>query len=476
MMVKMTWAKLLSVDCREASLVGGTTGSGGKAESTPIVAVDLASRKGRCEMTTLVEKYLTTRIAGENLDGGALVGTDSTKVLFDEELEKQRINEGKDGKVGSNGSGRTTRTVQYSVGRGQWLLRGHSTDELVEVGFSGLCGTHSFLEDRSSNNLFEVQRFWAFQQHHNTRDASGLADAALILSKLGSDEETCRHCGQRFRVQDNTSGSCAYHANTDGELGEYKEHGREGLYKWTCCGKTREFAPGCSSRTHMCRDLMLCVRADADAPVLLGGVDLIVLKTLELSVFPSSASELQVQVTRSLVDLLHAYFVLEGVSDTEREDDLAKQQLIGAVPSTHSPMSRDRLSFSKAKGPSSSSGTGAHRDGEVTAPLPTASSSRREGLYVKYLRVGEVTVKVSASGFPIRLNQYRAVVEPFVRHGKVLSWQRLVHKLERHAIWSLTKNTATSWIGSLLRGRQSKGVGDGEEDEEHRRHALLGGR
>jgi len=101
---------------------------------------------------------------------------------------------------------------------------------------------------------------------------------------------------------------------------------------------------------------------------------------------------------------------------------------------------------------------------------------RTEVLYVKYLRFGEVNVEVSTAGFPVNLDRYNAVVEPFVRYGKIFDWPRLVSKLERHASWSLTKNTASSSLNKLQRiffGTPKPKVNKEEEDSEAHKAALL---
>ena len=71
-------------------------------------------------------------------------------------------------------------------------------------------------------------------------------------------------------------------------------------------------------------------------------------------------------------------------------------------------------------------------------------------MYIRYLRVGDIQVDVSLSGFPLNVENYRAVVEPFFCRGEVLpNWQRLVYSFERHASRSLIRNTASSSLTRL---------------------------
>ena len=80
----------------------------------------------------------------------------------------------------------------------------------------------------------------------------------------------------------------------------------------------------------------------------------------------------------------------------------------------------------------------------------TTVGTRQEGLYIRYLRVGDIQVDVSLSGFPLNVENYRAVVEPFFCRGSVLlNWQRLIYSFERHASRSLIRNTASSSLTRL---------------------------
>eukprot|EP01041_Mallomonas_annulata_P001161 gene1161-2253_t len=468
----------------------GSVATGGGGEVVDTVPIDLDSRQGREEMKSLVEQFLdsirptgtgTGTGTGDKGDPVIVEGAD-TKDIQDRDRDRDRPKDG-----------RMSRHVEYNVGRGMWSLKGlKSGGDLVEVGFLGLNGSHCFLEDRSSTTLFEVQRFWAQNKRRSAGpgpDVTGFEDPSVILSTLRKDDqdELCRRCGSPFEPQENTSASCCWHADSDGTPGQFRLCEGRGGWQWSCCGKSLEEAPGCAARTHICKDIMLSVRAEANPSVVIGGVDLIVFKTLEFSIFPGSTNTLQVQVTRSLVDLLHQYFVIERGDDEDRGDDgTAKLQLVGAAPLAVTPFlsrgvfrggttaaSTDRQVGKTGRG---RGGGGGGHDAELVSALPLAPSTRREGLYVKYLRVGEVIVKVSTGGFPINLSEYKAAVAPFVKHGKVLSWQRLVHKLERHATWSLTKNTAStslSLIRDLFFGKP-KDVSISEDDDVARKTALLG--
>ena len=97
---------------------------------------------------------------------------------------------------------------------------------------------------------------------------------------------------------------------------------------------------------------------------------------------------------------------------------------------------------------------------------------------MKYIRVGEINVGVSTEGFPINLEDYKAVVEPFVLHSKVLDWPMLLWKLEKHATWSVTKHTASNSMTKLYhfvfgKAAQTEALED-EDNEDDKVVMLLG--
>jgi hypothetical protein len=80
-------------------------------------------------------------------------------------------------------------------------------------------------------------------------------------------------------------------------------------------------------------------------------------------------------------------------------------------------------------------------------------------VYMKYVRFGDLNVDVSINGFAIKLENYVASVPSFVRHAKVLTWKRLIRKIEKHLVWSITKTTASNMMTS------KKGPGTTPHDE-----------
>jgi hypothetical protein len=161
--------------------------------------------------------------------------------------------------------------------------------------------------------------------------------------------------------------------------------------------------------------VMLSVRAESNPAVIVDNLEVTLFNALEISVFPGAQYEICVQITRQLVDTLHTYFsIKEGLDADPAEGE--------------------------------GEGAGVVEDGEKKA-----RSLQQSALYIKYLRLGDINVEVSTNGFPVNLKRYNAIVAPFIKHGRVSDWPRLIWMLEKHAIWSVTKHTATSGISQMLR-------------------------
>lgn len=222
---------------------------------------------------------------------------------------------------------------------------------------------------------------------------------------------------------------------------------------------------------------MLSIRAEAYPASAVENIELNVLQSLEVSIFPGASYDLRVRITRNLLDVLHDYFSVDPMADvpqeikinansnTLRNDSFQKTPDVGSRQNSDKIDSPSRLSVISASWP--------RRSGLFTSPsimrgsvdvngeeqmLTRRSSNettvgpRQEGFYFKYLRVGDINVDVSTSGFAFNVDNYKAVVEPFVKRGEVMNWTRFVWELEKHASWSLTYNTAATQfhkIGNL---------------------------
>lgn len=248
---------------------------------------------------------------------------------------------------------------------------------------------------------------------------------------------------------------------------------------WSCCGDESASSPGCCVRPHVCKELMLSIRAEAKPTVRIDDVDMTILQAIEISVFPGAAYEIQIFITRYFADVIHKYFAVEDYSLAEEQkeafittgeaavDEMSVREYTGVptpdrtgISNGHSsPMPAirktriDRQDTNESIGsispPRRHYSSLSDPSGVTGGAGSQTSNTRKEGIYVKYIRVGEINVGVSTVGFPINLEDYKAVVEPFVLHSKVLDWPMLLWKLEKHATWSVTKHTASNSMTKL---------------------------
>lgn len=158
---------------------------------------------------------------------------------------------------------------------------------------------------------------------NNESNLSGLGGEEVLLPVL-QHVDTCTRCGKTFTLSDNHSTACTFHADDDGNPGNYKElllpdelTGKlTSIKAWTCCNRHHEFAAGCCARPHLCKEVMFSIRAETNPTVRIENIDLTVLKTLEVSIFPGTNYDLRIQITRALIDIIHNYFSIDNNPST----------------------------------------------------------------------------------------------------------------------------------------------------------------
>ena len=77
------------------------------------------------------------------------------------------------------------------------------------------------------------------------------------------------------------------------------------------------------------------------------------------------------------------------------------------------------------------------------------SKKKQEGIYVNYLRVGDIFIDLTTSGFPINLTNYKASVDPFYCRSDVLDWHSLILKIERHARRSVVRDGVAKSVSTI---------------------------
>lgn len=217
---------------------------------------------------------------------------------------------------------------------------------------------------------------------------------------------------------------------------------------------------------------MFSIRAEVYPTVKLEHINVTIFKTLDVSIFPGADYDLKLQITRSLSDFLHKYFSLEevdneivepvptlqrrntrqlsadGMLETAAEGSPAvkkKKNLMHFLTKSIRRKSDADVSEPPAAAAVTASGSSAPKSFFKRSSLESTTSTRmertsvsnmgetvvaknckQEGLYLKYMRVGDINVDVSTLGFTINLDKFQAVMEPFVRRGQLLTWGGLI--------------------------------------------------
>jgi hypothetical protein len=340
-----------------------------------------------------------------------------------------------------------------------------------------------------------------------------------VLSKEGA----CKRCKQKFDVTKDSASSCSCHVDSEGEtvterreidltdsylVSSLSPLGADGIFRemivpdtlsasgyrkqkcWTCCRQTDVNAPGCLTRPHVCKELMLSIRAESGIPASIADIDLTIFQTLEITVFPGCEYCIHVQISSQVLEMLHSYFEIsdkimidedevgegddlrggsgvdgEGETrktskDDERSLGLNLERSVSDVPNespsadpNHSPnLSKQNSEEIPSHHSNSPQDVVTQTTTVTTNNNPSSSSSsvtRQEALFIKYLRVGHIAVEVNTIGFAFNLEKYKAIVNEFSLRNKVLDWHRLIWKFEMHIALCMTSHTATSSMNKL---------------------------
>ena len=229
------------------------------------------------------------------------------------------------------------RLTEVFVGRGTWLLKGSNPDEstslvtskltsgssnvyskpkdfkdIMKVIFNGLYATHEFHSNECTSTVLEIQRFSAETPTISPEAKRAFDDPKRVISVV-DDDQVCVRCGKDFFIHSNGPSACRYHMDPDGWVGQY-DHSKDA---WTCCGSKDPNEEGCVARPHMNREVMVSVRAEQRPSARVEHVDVMVLTTLSISMFPEANCTLLVQLTKSLVESLHEYFNIGAMNEEE---------------------------------------------------------------------------------------------------------------------------------------------------------------
>ena len=354
------------------------------------------------------------------------------------------------------------RSNEISIGKGTWTLQSIDSDfrsavDVMNISFTGLYASHIFHENRSTSSVIEVQMFTVNQEFPGP-DARDFMDRNLIMSAKLNDK-FCTRCGKTFDLTDNHHDSCRAHCDKlTAKRGEYRgikntnnasdrsvEFNESDFQGWSCCGNKVFDSPGCSLFPHLCKEVMFSVTAEANPVVRIEDIDVTVYNALNISIFPESNNEVKVQYTKSLHTALHKYFSINENLEREvlKEDEksLKKRSFFKANKSDENEKKLSQQNDSSQASTNIPNSIINRRRSDTSRIISKTLSStnkspilkkNQEVLYIKFMRMGDITLEVSTAGFLLNTREYKVCVDPFVLHGKVLDWGRLLYKIEIH--------------------------------------------
>ncbi|KAL4164411.1 hypothetical protein KRP22_004277 [Phytophthora ramorum] len=258
---------------------------------------------------------------------------------------------------------------------------------------------------------------------------------------------------------------------------------------------------------------MLVVRAESGPVVRVHGQKLRVLEVLEVSMFPEVSNMIVIQLAADFYELIYKFF-FENVSPAPASSQNSEQVFFGRK-STYGPVSPSASSsnitpshrgssspFTKSRSQPVQSSLRPIRKinsaGSATNMLadsgssslsagpnsPTSASSSEEMsvfedsdstaddcelFYVKYVRVGNVRLRINCNGFFVNLSHFDLDLPPYLCQSKLCTSKKLLQKFESHLKWYITKESASSGLSQfknkLLKWTPSSSSTDGKKDK-----------
>ncbi|KAG4063146.1 hypothetical protein PC123_g2027 [Phytophthora cactorum] len=250
---------------------------------------------------------------------------------------------------------------------------------------------------------------------------------------------------------------------------------------------------------------MLVVRAESGPIVRVHGQKLRVLEVLEVSMFPEVSNMIVIQLAADFYELIYKFF-FENISPTPQNSEqvfLGRKSNYGPASPTasssapslgqkgaSSPFMKSRVSQTSPLPPNSllplrksssatsmlaESGGGPNSPNSVssTEEIPEESDSTAtddcELFYVKYVRVGNVRLRINCNGFFVNLSHFDLDLPPYVCQSKLCTSKKLLQKFESHLKWYITKESASSGLSQfknkLLKWTPSSSSTDGKKDK-----------
>lgn len=232
---------------------------------------------------------------------------------------------------------------------------------------------------------------------------------------------------------------------------------------------------------------MLTIRAESGPLIRVLGQKLRVLDVLEVSMFPEISNIIVIQLASDFYELVYKFF-FEQIASLDHHDLNSEQVLFGRkavgvhagqmspsvrsgrAATTGTPISPSTPTHPRRKSiqlSASMSGLNLDSNASFASSSITASASSTQSFaasesgsledddsstdgcelfYFKYVRIGNVRLRINCNGFFVNLSDFDLDLPPFVCQSKLCTWKKLLQKFESHLKWYVTKESASSGL------------------------------
>ncbi|KAJ0400593.1 hypothetical protein P43SY_009511 [Pythium insidiosum] len=234
---------------------------------------------------------------------------------------------------------------------------------------------------------------------------------------------------------------------------------------------------------------MLTIRAESGPPTRVLGQKLRVLDVLEVSIFPDVPNMVVIQLAADFYEVLYKFFFEQVATPATHDSAGSEHLLFGRKAHSTSNMSQAThhntsapSPFARSRPPSNPTSpqasaiisrrksiqissisvvTTESSSTSVTSPtagLPSPTSPQgdygvdeedaegRELFYFKYVRIGNLRLRINCNGFFVNLSNFDLDLPPYVCQSKLCTWKKLLHRFESHLKWYLTKESASTGL------------------------------
>ncbi|TMW56997.1 hypothetical protein Poli38472_002922 [Pythium oligandrum] len=264
---------------------------------------------------------------------------------------------------------------------------------------------------------------------------------------------------------------------------------------------------------------MLSIRAESGPQMRVLGQKLRVLEMLEISVFPEIQNMIVIQLAADFYELIHKFF-FEHLNPTDQTVN-SEQVFFGrrtanstigpgsTTPSSStasgfhplSPLSKSRVHLTpgspthasgvvvKRKSTHSSTHSSSSWSEPPGSPMMSPTSSAitasfveaagdedetpvdgHELFYFKYVRIGNIRLRINCNGFFVNLSNFDLDLAPFVCQSKLGTWKKLVQKFENHLKWVVAKKTTSSGLSHFKNKLLKWDSHSSDKKDKHKKH------